>query len=88
MFPTSLKINQKFGGEFPTAKNVFYSDFSDDPWQRASVSFSANVDSPYYLTTCENCGHCKDFHTPSESDPVELKNERIEFQEFLRTVLV
>lgn len=49
MYPTSNIFNQQYGGEFPNAYNVFYSDFSDDPWQRASVSYPPSVDQPYYL---------------------------------------
>ena len=49
MFPTSKSFNEIYGGEFPNATNVFYSDFSDDPWQRASVTYSPSIDQPYYL---------------------------------------
>ena len=55
----SAQMNAKFGGEFPKASKVFYTDFSDDPWQRASVTFPPSADQPYYLSTCEECGHCK-----------------------------
>jgi len=51
---------------------VFYSDFSDDPWQRASVWFSPSDSQPYHLAQCDNCGHCMDLHAPSETDPAPL----------------
>ena len=53
-------------------KQVFYSDFSDDPWQRASVWFSPSTSQPYHLAMCDDCGHCMDMHTPSASDPAPL----------------
>lgn len=51
---------------------VFYSDFSDDPWQRASVWFSPSTSQPYHLAMCDDCGHCMDLHAPSEKDPAPL----------------
>ena len=83
MFPSSREMNAKYGGEFPTAHNVFYSDFSDDPWQRASVWFSPSDSQPYHLAMCDNCGHCMDLHAPSESDPAPLVESRIQFEQYL-----
>jgi hypothetical protein len=83
MFPAADEINQKFGAQFPHAHNVFYSDFSDDPWQRASVDFSPSEDQPYFLTRCDDCGHCKDFHSTSPNDPESLKQSRREFEKYL-----
>lgn len=83
MFPASAQMNKKFGGEFPRAHNVFYSDFSDDPWQRASVNFSPSVDQPYFLAQCDDCGHCLDFHTATDSDPAPLQNSRKEFESYV-----
>jgi hypothetical protein len=83
MYPASDAINNHFGGAFPTATNVFYSNFSDDPWQRASVDFSPSPDQPYFLTMCENCGHCSDFHKPLDTDHPNLKKTREEFEKYL-----
>jgi hypothetical protein len=81
--PSSVAMNQQYGGAFPHATNVFYSDFSDDPWQRASVSYPVSVTQPYHLAQCNNCGHCMDFHTPSLDDPVGLQQGRQEFERYL-----
>jgi hypothetical protein len=83
MFPSSPEMNKKFGGAFPQAHNVFYSDFSDDPWLRASVEFSPSMDQPFYYTQCDNCGHCLDFHSPTENEPVQLQQSRVEFEKYL-----
>lgn len=83
MFPSSLDMNRRYGADFPTAEKVFYSDFSDDPWQRASVWFSPSTSQPYHLSQCDDCGHCKDLHTPSESDPAPIVQSRVEFEKYL-----
>jgi hypothetical protein len=83
MFPSSAAMNNKFGGSFPAAHNVFYSDFSDDPWLRASVEFPVSSDQPFYYSQCDNCGHCLDFHAPSAADPAPLVNSRKEFEKYL-----
>lgn len=84
MFPSSDKINKKFGADFPKADKVFYSNFYDDPWQRASVTAPVSENQPYYLALCNDCGHCMDFHSSSDSDPQELKNTRTEFEKYLK----
>jgi len=83
MFPSSLAMNEKFGGAIPRAHNVFYSDFSDDPWLRASVDYPVSSDQPYFLTQCDDCGHCMDFHAPSPTDPLALQKSRTEFERYL-----
>ena len=84
MFPHSVQLNKVFGGDTPHAVNVFYSDFSDDPWQRASVNYPVSSAQPYFLTQCDNCGHCMDFRTPSDADPEALKKSRAEFERYLK----
>ena len=83
MFPSSVEMNQKFGGQFPQAHNVYYSDFSDDPWQRASVNFPVGTDQPYFLAQCDDCGHCLDFHSPQPTDPAPLTQCRSEFEFYM-----
>jgi len=83
MFPTSAAINKKFGADEPFAHNVFYSDFSDDPWQRASVNYPVSSDQPYFLTVCEDCGHCKDFSAPDPNEPTQVTRGRQEFEKYL-----
>ena len=65
------------------AHNVFYSDFSDDPWQEASIQYPLAEDEPYFLAMCDGCGHCQDLHEPTPNDPEVLKQSRVEFEEYL-----
>jgi hypothetical protein len=57
------KFNAKYGGAEPgsgtlKASKIYFLDFSDDPWNRASVSKQLSPDLPYCMTTCDGCGHC------------------------------
>ena len=83
MFPSTFKLNQQYGAEFPHVDKVFYSDFSDDPWQRGSVWFSPSLQQPYHLTECPGCGHCMDLGTPNPTDPASLVESRTEFEGYL-----
>ena len=83
MYPTSEAINNRFGGDAPIAHNVYYSDFSDDPWLRASVDYPVSSDQPFYRVQCDDCGHCKDLHAPADSDPQALKDQRKDFETYL-----
>ena len=40
------------------ASNIFYLDFSDDPWAEASVKGAEGATLPFCKTTCDGCGHC------------------------------
>lgn len=56
-------FQNKFGGSEPAsgtlgASNIMFLDYSDDPWQRASVSRTTDPSLPFCLTTCDGCGHC------------------------------
>jgi len=60
--------------------NVFFTNFSDDPWQYAGVKplekkhHTAGMHRCY--VECDDCGHCMDLHQPSSSDPKPLKKCR------------
>jgi len=84
MFPSVKDMNAEFGGAYPHAHNVFYSDFSDDPWSPASVQYPVSTDQPYHYATADDLGHCADLHTPSDSDSQALKDCRTEFEVYLR----
>ena len=54
-------LNKKFGGADPSsvgASNIFYLDFSDDPWAEASVKKAGGEALPFCFTKCDGCGHC------------------------------
>jgi len=59
----NAKFQDKFGGNHPAsgelgASNIMFLDYSDDPWQRASVAQTFDESLPFCLTTCDGCGHC------------------------------
>ena len=53
-------FNERFGGDRPTGTKIFFSDFSDDPWRRASVQspLPESQQCEYCLEVCNGCGHC------------------------------
>ena len=66
----NAELNRRFGaahprsGAFPGTSRIFYWNWSDDPWQEASVQsddFGATQDGHelhYCMSTCDGCGHC------------------------------
>jgi hypothetical protein len=58
-------FNARYGGADPTkatlptvASEIFYLDFSDDPWAEASVRSTHGSSLRFCMTTCDGCGHC------------------------------
>lgn len=83
MFPDIKGMRKEFGGDTPTASQVFYSDFSDDPWAKVSVQYPVTSSQPYKMAMANDLGHCSDLHEPSDSDSDALKEERAEFEQYL-----
>mmetsp|Transcript_64794 Transcript_64794/g.180048 ORF Transcript_64794/g.180048 Transcript_64794/m.180048 type:complete len:468 (-) Transcript_64794:401-1804(-) len=80
--PDVSNINDKFGAEKIQVDKVFFSDFSDDPWREASVVSNDDIPatSEFHLVQCDECGHCMDFSTPSDTEPAALTAERQAFE--------
>lgn len=45
-------------GNGKMASKIVFLDYSDDPWNQASVQKPLSDSLPYCLTTCNGCGHC------------------------------
>eukprot|EP00898_Chlorokybus_atmophyticus_P003877 jgi/Chlat1/4490/Chrsp29S04427 len=73
----------EYGGATPNGTNIFFTDFSDDPWQWASVTKSPGAHEPYCFVECDNCGHCMDLHAPQLQDPPQLTHCRQQFETHL-----
>jgi hypothetical protein len=60
----TARTNMFFGGatiagsQPQKASRIIFTDYSDDPWARASVQSELGPDLPFCLTTCDGCGHC------------------------------
>eukprot|EP00035_Acanthoeca_spectabilis_P039989 m.66451 g.66451 ORF g.66451 m.66451 type:complete len:480 (+) comp9818_c0_seq1:844-2283(+) len=53
------KTNARYGGATGiTATKIVFLDYSDDPWQMASVRKQLSPSLPYCFTECDGCGHC------------------------------
>jgi len=82
--PKTENVNALYGGALinaTKAEKIFFSDFSDDPWQQASVMSKGEAGEKcvFHLATCEDCGHCYDFATPAPGDPQPLVDLRAHF---------
>eukprot|EP00730_Choanoeca_flexa_P019508 TRINITY_DN9531_c0_g1_i1.p1 TRINITY_DN9531_c0_g1~~TRINITY_DN9531_c0_g1_i1.p1 ORF type:complete len:455 (+),score=107.69 TRINITY_DN9531_c0_g1_i1:22-1386(+) len=83
MFPMTNETNTYYGGADVRGSRIYFSDFSDDPWQQASVRTELSEDLPYQLVVCDGCGHCDDLHAPSTKDPPALAASRTRFESYL-----
>ena len=83
VYPDTAATNAKYGGVDTPGDKVFFSDFSDDPWQKASVMTSRPPGMPFNLVHCDGCGHCKDLGAPQKTDPAPLIAERANFEKYL-----
>ena len=71
------RILAMFGGKNFKGSNVFFSNGSDDPWQRASVNTSEpSKQLPELTIECSGCGHCVDLGPSRPSDPPALTQGR------------
>lgn len=69
--------NNRYGGVSTPAgtTNIFFSQFSDDPWLEAGITQSA-PSLPAFTANCDLCGHCQDLHAPLGPDPSNLARQR------------
>ncbi len=63
-------LRRQFGGPTPVENNTFYSNGSDDPWQRAAVSATLSPAQPEITAFCDGCGHCGDLEPYAHSTAV------------------
>ena len=58
-FPATEQANAVYGGQTPNATDVFYTNFSDDPWKYASINFTDPSGLAPTLQTCfVECTDC------------------------------
>lgn len=69
-------FNMKYGGLEPHASLITASQGSDDPWRTAGMGKSLNTYYPVHWAGCDGCGHCRDLHAPSPTDPQTIINQR------------
>mmetsp|Transcript_48167 Transcript_48167/g.35355 ORF Transcript_48167/g.35355 Transcript_48167/m.35355 type:complete len:90 (-) Transcript_48167:36-305(-) len=56
--------------------NIVFANAIEDPWQYAGMRSIYDPETQSEMTAvlidCDNCGHCVDLGTPSDSDPEAL----------------
>ncbi|KAH9614647.1 hypothetical protein KSS87_016103, partial [Heliosperma pusillum] len=60
VYPIVEATNLYYGGLRIAGTKIVFANGSQDPWRHASKQISSS-DTPSYLLTCQNCGHCVDF---------------------------
>ena len=85
--PNTRGIAERYGAKKPKGSKIYFSNGSDDPWQRAAVEKSISALLPELTIECSGCGHCVDLGTPSPADPPELKAGRAAFQKVIASWL-
>lgn len=70
---TKPLVNQtlaQYGGNQNVGSNIFFVNGGEDPWQWAGITTSNSaLNQVARIADCDDCGHCFDLHTPSNSDP-------------------
>ena len=75
IWPESDAINLELGGINLQATKLIMTNGAEDPWQWASkTNSSGDIDSLYI--DCDDCAHCVDLYTPTDSDSQQLKDAR------------
>lgn len=67
--------NKLYGGTDIKGHNIFFANAEEDPWQWAGMRDYNPTKYPTLhaeMINCTNCGHCIDFHTPTDTQPIEL----------------
>lgn len=72
----AARTNKNYGGLDIKGKNIFFANAEEDPWQWAGMRELQDPTRQQNMTAeminCTDCGHCVDFHTPTDDQPIEL----------------
>lgn len=85
--PKSDETNQLHGGTTIKGHNIIFTNAEEDPWQWAGMRDYNREQYPSLhavMINCKNCGHCVDFHTPTEDQPVELTKAQTKIAETIQ----
>lgn len=70
------ETNKNYGGLDIKGHNIFFANAEEDPWQWAGMREIHNPRKQSsmiaQMINCTDCGHCIDFHTPTDTQPAEL----------------
>lgn len=68
--------NKLYGGVDIKGHNIVFANAEEDPWQWAGMRELGDPEHQQTMTAhminCEDCGHCIDFHTPTDTQPIQL----------------
>lgn len=75
--PKAAETTIDQGGLDLGVDNIFFANGIEDPWRWATHQKSnKQLNQISHTSDCDNCGHCVELYTPTESDPQALKHTR------------
>ena len=66
--------------------NTFFTNGIEDPWQWATIRQTNEPTQHARTSDCNDCGHCVEMYTPTDSDPAEVNSTRDEIREWIASI--
>ncbi|XP_053672451.1 putative serine protease F56F10.1 [Anopheles nili] len=79
------RTNTNYGALDPATTNVLYVHGNIDPWHRLGLTESNDIHMPTILI--DGTAHCANMYEPSDNDPPQLKQARLEIDTFITNLL-
>lgn len=77
----TVRTREYYGADNTVAPMTFFSNFWQDIWHICGITDKSLPNVGYIR--CKDCGHCKDLHYPTKSDPQELTQLRDSIATFI-----
>lgn len=66
--------------------NTYFTNGVEDPWQWVTIRDVNNKTQRARTSDCADCGHCVEMYTPTESDPIEVKETRDDIRMWILSI--
>ena len=87
-FPKANQTTVDQGGFDTAGTNIFFANGGEDPWQWATQRNNRpDLNQVSMISDCNDCGHCAELYTPTDSDPEELQQTRASVDEWLSKII-
>lgn len=64
--------------------NTYFTNGVEDPWRWATVQRVNDTKTQRARTSdCDDCGHCVEMYTPTDSDPIEVQQTRDDIRQWI-----
>ncbi|GAM21236.1 hypothetical protein SAMD00019534_044110 [Acytostelium subglobosum LB1] len=84
LWPNTQATNDYYGGNQTAGTNIVFTNGSQDPWSRASITRQLYPSEPLLVVDCLNCGHCVDLREcpggcASPNNLEEIRHESLKY---------